>query len=104
MWTFKALGEKEQANGFEITFDGPVEDAGSALSIVADKAADLQPEARALAQQALNVAVGYVRDVEAGGEQHGLRRYSVNLNGGVNPKGGWSLNLLLNLADAPPAA
>lgn len=104
MWTFKALGEKEQANGFEATFDGPVEDAGAALSVIASKAADLQPAARSLCQEAINVALGYVRGVEDGGEQHGKRRYSVNLNGGVNANQGWSLNLLLNLADAPPAA
>lgn len=103
MWTFKSLGEGDEPNGFEATFDGPVEDAGAALSVIATKAADLQPAARSLCQEALNVAVGYVRGVEQGGEQHGKRRYSVNLSGGVNANQGWSLSLQLNLADAPPA-
>lgn len=103
MWTFKTLGDKEQANGFEATFDGPVEDACAALAVIATKAGDLEPAAGALCQEAINVACGYVRDVEDAGEQHGKRRYAVNLHGGVNANQGWSLTVTLNLADAPPA-
>lgn len=96
MWTFKTLGETPEPNGFDATFDGPVEDAEAALQVITKRAGDLKPEAAELCRAAATLTRSLVVDTE-----NGKRRLSMNLGGGVNANQGWSMTLMLNLADAP---
>jgi hypothetical protein len=96
MWTFKTLGEGEDPNGFDATFDGPVEDAEAVLAIVSKRAEVLMPAARDLCQAGLRAAAENVKGVE-----NGKRRFSMNFGGGVNAHRGWSYTMTLNLADEP---
>lgn len=98
MWTFKALGENDKPNGFEATFDGPVEDTAAAMLVIEKRAQELAGDALVLCTDAVNMAKALTEDVE-----NGKRRFSMNLEGGVNKQGGWSLSLRLNLADDPTA-
>lgn len=98
MWTFRTIGEGDEATSFEATFDGPVENAGAALGVIAEKAADLSLAARELCQETLNLAAGHVRQVA-----NGKRRFSMNLSGGMGPQGAWTLTLQLSLAEDPAA-
>lgn len=96
MWTFKTIGEEEQANGFEATFDGPVEGATATLAVIAKKADELVPGACLLCQRALGLVGEMVHDAK-----NGKRRFSMNLEGGIGAQTAWSLRLNLNLAEDP---
>lgn len=98
MWSFRTSGDEEQATGFDATFDGPVEDAGAALAHVAQKAAELAPQARTICQTVLDLIVGLAKDTA-----NGKRRLSVNLTGGAGKQLAWSFNAQVNLAEDPEA-
>lgn len=98
MWSFRSSGDGEEATGFDATFDGPVEDAGAALAHVAEKAAELQPQARTICQSVLDQIVGLTKDTT-----NGKRRLSVNLTGGAGKQLAWSFNVQVNLAEDPEA-
>jgi hypothetical protein len=104
MWGFKTLGDQEP-NAFEISFDGPVQEVPEVCAVLWLRAQNEFPEARPetsmaaiLLEQALTVVRSRTENVK-----NGLRRFAMNLSGGVNRHHGWSLRLQMNLADDPEA-